>query len=64
LYLNKIPPHPEQESEEIDYQVIARWNSKTGEIENLGIFFFSIRVSSSEGLKLPIITELPLPERP
>ena len=62
LYLNKTPPYPEQESEEIDYGVIARLNPKTGEIENLEILFFSTRISSSEGLKLPIIAELRLPE--
>ena len=62
LYLNKIPPYPEQESEEIDYGVIARLNPKTGEIESLEILFFSAMVSSSEGLKLPIIAELRLPE--
>jgi uncharacterized protein YuzE len=63
LYLNKTAPYPEQESEEIDYGIIARLNPKTGEIENLEILFFSARVSSSEGLKLPIIAELRLPER-
>ena len=53
----------EQESEEIDYGVIARLNPETGEIENLEILSFSARVSSSEGLTLPIIADLRLPER-
>jgi uncharacterized protein YuzE len=62
LYIHKTAPYPEQESDEIDDGVIARLNPKTGEIENLEILFFSARVSSSEGLKLPIIAELRLPE--
>ncbi len=63
LYMNKTAPYPEQESEELDYGVVARLNSKTGEIENLEILFFSARVSSGEGLKLPIVAEFHLPER-
>ncbi len=40
LYINKRPPYPEQESEEIDYGIVARLNPSTGEIENLEILFF------------------------
>jgi len=35
LYINKRPPYPEQNSEELGDEVIARLNPKTGEIENL-----------------------------
>jgi Protein of unknown function (DUF2283) len=34
LYINKRPAYAEQESEEIDYGVIARLNPDTNEIEN------------------------------
>lgn len=40
LYINKRPPYREQESEEIDYGIVARLNPSTGEIENLEILFF------------------------
>lgn len=63
LCVGKTAPYPEQESEEPDYGVIARLNPKTGEIENLEILFFSARVASGEGLKLPIIAEFRLPEK-
>ena len=43
LYINKTPPYHEQESEELDDEVIARLNPKTGEIENLEVLFFSTR---------------------
>jgi hypothetical protein len=62
LYLNKIPPDPQQESEEIDYWVIARLSQETKEIEKWRPS--STRVSSNEGLNLPLIVELGLPERP
>ncbi len=37
LYINKRPPYPEQESEELGDEVVARMNPATGEIENLEI---------------------------
>jgi uncharacterized protein YuzE len=37
LYINKRPPYPEQESEELGDEVIARLNPKTKEIENLEV---------------------------
>jgi hypothetical protein len=35
LYINKRPSYPEQESEELGDEAIARLNPKTGEIEIL-----------------------------
>ena len=63
LYLGKTSPHPEQESEEIDYGVVARLNPQSGEIENLEILFFSTRVSSGEPLRLPVFAEFHLLSR-
>jgi len=54
LYLNKRKRYPEQETEELDYGLIARFNPTTGAIENLEILFFSVRLSSGESLQLPI----------
>jgi uncharacterized protein YuzE len=34
LYIDKTPPYPEQETEELGDDVIARLNPTTGEIEN------------------------------
>ena len=63
LYLGKTTPYPEQESEEIDYGVVARLNPKSREIENLEILFFSKRMASGEVLKLPVFAEFRLAER-
>lgn len=63
LYLGKTLPYPEQESEEIDYGVVARLNPQSGEIENLEILFFSARVAGGEALRLPILAEFHLSER-
>ncbi|MCC6166909.1 MAG: DUF2283 domain-containing protein [Caldilineaceae bacterium] len=57
LYLGKTTPYPEQETEELDYGVIARLNPTTSEIENLEVMFFSQRLASGEVLRLPILAE-------
>jgi uncharacterized protein YuzE len=44
LYIDKCPPYPEQESEEIGDEVIGRLNPRSGEIENLEVLFFSTRL--------------------
>ena len=53
LFINKIPPYPEQESEEIGDDVIVRMNPKTDEIENIEVLFFSTRLLRSDLLELP-----------
>src|SRR5215471_19994436 len=63
LYLGTVSPYPEQETEELDYGVVARLNPQSGEIENLAILFFSSKVASGEALRLPILAEFHLPER-
>jgi uncharacterized protein YuzE len=60
LYINKRPPYPEQESEEIGDDVVARINPGTGEIENLEVLFFSTRLLRSNLLELPVSAELHL----
>ena len=44
LYIDKTPPYPEQETEELGDDVLARLNPATGEIENLEVLFFSTRL--------------------
>ena len=48
LYINTCAPYPEQESEELDDEIIARFNLETGEIENLEVLFFSTRLLREE----------------
>ncbi len=60
LYINKRPAYAEQESEELDDEVIARLNPVTGEIENLEVLFFSTRLLRSDLPELPISAELRL----
>ena len=60
LYINKTPPYPEQESEELGDKVIARLNPKTGEIENLEVLFFSTRLLRSDLFELPVTADLRL----
>jgi hypothetical protein len=60
LYIDKIPPYAEQESEELGDDVIARLNPTTGEVENLEVLFFSTRLLRSELFELPVSAELRL----
>jgi len=60
LYINKMAPYAEQESEELGDEIIARLNPKTGEIENLEVLFFSTRLLRSDLFELPITAELRL----
>ncbi len=58
MYISNTDPYPEQESEEIGDDVIARFNPKTNEIENLEILFFSSRLLREDFLNLPIVAHL------
>jgi uncharacterized protein YuzE len=60
LYISKGPPYPEQESEEIGDEVVARLNPDTGEVEVLEILFFSTRLLRSNRLELPVSSEMHL----
>lgn len=54
LYIDVCSPYPEQESEEIGDEVIARFNPHSGELENLEILFFSKRVEGKNSFQLPV----------
>ncbi len=58
LYISKVQPYPEQESEELGDDVIARLNPQTREIENLEVLFFSTRLLRKDVLDLPIDADL------
>ena len=58
LYIDKTAPYPEQETEELGDDVIARLNPTSGEIENLEVLFFSTRLLRSDLFELPVIADL------
>jgi uncharacterized protein YuzE len=60
LYIDKTPPYPEQETEELGDDVIARLNPTTGEIENLEVLFFSTRLPHQDLFELPIKVDIRL----
>jgi uncharacterized protein YuzE len=61
LYIDKRHPYPEQETEELGDDVIARLNPQTGEIETLEVLFFSTRLLRQDLVQLPITADLRLP---
>jgi len=58
LYIDKVPPYPEQETEELGDDVIARLNPVTGEIEDLEVLFFSTRLLRTDVFELPVAVDL------
>ncbi len=60
LYISKCPPYPEQETEELGEEVLARVNPATGAIESLELLFFSTRLVRD----LPVTGNLYLPKLP
>jgi len=60
LHIDTCPPYAEQESEELEDEVVVRVNPKTGEIENLEVLFFSTRLLRSDLFELPVAADLRL----
>ncbi len=60
LHINKRAPYPEQESEELGDEVVARLNPKTREIETLEVLFFSTRLLRDHYFDLPVSADLRL----
>jgi uncharacterized protein YuzE len=61
LYIDRVRPYPEQETEELGDDVLARLNPETGEIETLEVLFFSTRLLRQELFELPVVADLRLP---
>ncbi len=60
LYIDQTPPYPEQETEELGDDVVARLNPATGRIETIEVLFFSTRLLRSNLFDLPIVADLRL----
>ena len=53
LYLSTRPSYPEQETEELGDDIVARLNPDTGDVESLEILFFSSRMQN-DSVELPV----------
>ena len=62
LYVETRPPYPEQESEELGDEIVARLSPTTGEIEGLEVLFFSTRLLRGEQFDVPLRASLRLAE--
>jgi hypothetical protein len=60
LHIDKRPPYPEQETEELGDDVVARLNPITNQVENLEVLFFSTRLLRAELFELPVDADLRL----
>jgi uncharacterized protein YuzE len=60
LYIDKVTPYAEQESEELGDDVVARLNPETGAVETLELLFFSTRLLRTDVFELPVDADLRL----
>jgi uncharacterized protein YuzE len=58
LYITSRSPYPEQETEELGDDVIARLNPDTGDVESLEVLFFSTRLLRHDHLEFPVTADL------
>ena len=58
LHITSRPPSPEQETEELGDDVIARLNPETGDVESIEVLFFSTRLLRSDLFELPVTADL------
>ena len=58
LYISSSPPSPEQETEELGDDIIARLNPETGGVESLEVLFFSARLQRGGLFELPVTADL------
>ena len=57
LFIDRCPPYAEQESEELDDEIVARLNPHTGELENLEVLFFSTRLLRTDLFEVPLTSD-------
>jgi hypothetical protein len=60
LHIDKRSPYPEQETEELGDDVVARLNPTANAVENLEVLFFSTRLLRSDLFELPVDADLRL----
>lgn len=58
FYITSRPPYPEQETEELGDDIIARLNPRTGHVESLEVLFFSTRLQRGDLFELPVTADL------
>ena len=58
LYVRNRPPYPEQETEELGDDIVARLNPETGQVESLEVLFFSTRLLDGGLRELPVTADL------
>ena len=54
MYIEKCPPYPGQDEDDIENGVIARRHPDTDEVESVMILFYSSRILTHEPLRLNI----------
>ena len=62
LFIDRVAPYAEQDSDQIGEDVVARFNPVTRNMETLEILFFSDTVMETGRLNVPLSSDLLLSE--
>ena len=54
LFIDRCRPYAEQDSNEIDESMVARFNLETGEIETIEILFFFAWLTKESEIRIPV----------
>ena len=54
LYIEKVAPYAEQESDLVGDDIVGRFNPKTGKLESLEILWFTRRLKREKVKELPV----------
>jgi len=60
LHIDKCRPYLGQETEQLEDEIVARFNPDTNEVENLEILWFLKRLEAGEDVVLPVDAHLRL----
>ena len=58
LYINRVPPYAEQDTEQLAYNVLVRRNPRSGSVENLEILFFTRWLLKGDQPKISGLSDL------
>jgi uncharacterized protein YuzE len=62
LYIDKVLPYEEQDSEMLEDEIAVRLNPDTDEVETIEIMWFTKRLEAGEAIEIPVSANLRLAE--
>jgi hypothetical protein len=60
LHIEKCPPYPEQDSDDIGEDILGRFNPSTGDLEAIQVLCFRSRIKEDGSVKVPVTADFKL----